>query len=140
MFRKSFTPDGGYDEARLAWNRKVVQYPAVIVAVETVSDAQTAVNFARRHNLGVAVQSTGHGNVRPADDCLLILTQEMNHVTIDPVGRTAAIEAGVQWGVVLAAAQEVDLAPLSVPRRGWVLWLHLGRRTGLAGATNWPGN
>ena len=138
---KVFTPEtAGYDEARLAWNRKVVQYPAVIVAVETVSDVQTAVNFARRHNLGVAVQSTGHGNVRPADDCLLILTQEMNHVTIDPVGRTAAIEAGVQWGAVLAAAQEYDLAPLlgsspGVGALGYTLggglgWL--GRQYGLA--------
>jgi FAD/FMN-containing dehydrogenase len=136
-----FTPESaGYDEARLAWNRKVVQYPAVIVAAEMVADVQAAVNFSRRHNLGVAVQSTGHGNVRPADNCLLILTKEMKGLVIDPVAQTATIEAGLQWGPVLAAAQEFDLAPLlgsssGVGAFGYTLggglgWL--GRKYGLA--------
>lgn len=132
--------DPRYDEARLAWNRKVVQYPALIVAAKTVRDVQTAVTHARQHNLGVAVQATGHGNVRPADDCLLILTQEMNRVEIDPSAQTAYVEAGVQWGAVLAAAQEHGLAPLlgsspTVGAIGYTLggglgWL--GRKYGLS--------
>ncbi|MFN2295790.1 MAG: FAD-binding oxidoreductase, partial [Candidatus Promineifilaceae bacterium] len=136
-----FTPESdGYEEARLAWNRKVVQYPAVIVAAETAVDVQAAVNFARLHNLGVAVQSTGHGNVRPADNCLLILTKEMDGLIIDTIAQTATLEAGVQWGPVLAAAQEYDLAPLlgsspTVGAIGYTLggglgWL--GRKYGLA--------
>lgn len=96
--------DPGYDEARLAWNRKVEQHPAVIVVAEAAQDVATAVTFARQHNLGAAVQGAGHGNVRPADDCLLILTQEMTAVTIDPIAQTATVEAGVKWGAVLAAA------------------------------------
>jgi hypothetical protein len=129
-----------YDEARLAWNRKVVQHPAVIVVAQTAQDVQTAVTFARQHQLGVAVQATGHGNVRPADDCLLILTHEMNSVKIDPIACTATIEAGVQWGAVLDAAQQHGLAPLlgsspTVGAVGYTLggglgWL--GRKYGLA--------
>ncbi len=135
------TPDDPrYDEARLAWNRKVVQYPALIVVAKTVGDVQTAVNHARQHNLGVAVQATGHGNVRPADDCLLILTKEMTAVTIDAAAQTAFVEAGVQWGAVLAAAQAHGLAPLlgsspTVGAVGYTLggglgWL--GRKYGLS--------
>lgn len=132
--------DAGYDEARLAWNRKVVQYPAVIVVAESARDVAAAVTFARQHNLGIAVQGTGHGNVRPADDCLLILTQEMNSVTIDPIAQTATIAAGVKWGAVLPAAQEHGLAPLlgSSPTVGVVGYTlggglgWLGRKYGLS--------
>jgi FAD/FMN-containing dehydrogenase len=130
----------GYDEARLAWNRKVDQHPAVIVIAKSAADVQAAVRIARQHNLGVAVQSTGHGNVRPADECLLILTREMKGVAIDPDARTATIEAGVKWGAVLAASQAYGLAPLlgsspTVGAIGYTLggglgWL--GRKYGLA--------
>jgi len=135
------TPDDPrYDEARLAWNRNVVQHPALIVVAKTAQDVQTAVNHARSHNLGVAVQGTGHGNVRPADDCLLILTKDMKGVTIDPIAQTAYVEAGVQWGAVLAAAQEHGLAPLlgSSPTVGVVGYTlggglgWLGRKYGLS--------
>jgi len=129
-----------YDEARLAWNRKVTQYPAVIIVAQSAQDVQTAVSFARQHNLGVAVQATGHGNIRPADDGLLILTREMNDVQIDPVAHTARLGAGVQWGAVLAAAQQHGLAPLlgsspTVGAVGYTLggglgWL--GRKYGLS--------
>lgn len=132
--------DPGYDEARLAWNRKVQQYPAVIIAVESAGDVQTAVRFARRHDLGVAVQATGHGNIRPADDCLLILTRRMQGIEVNPGAQTARIDAGVQWGAVLALTQQHGLAPLlgsspTVGAVGYTLgggmgWL--GRKFGLS--------
>ncbi len=132
--------DPAYETARLAWNRRVDQYPAVIVAAESAQDVATAVTFARQHNLSVAVQATGHGNVRPADNCLLILTQEMKDVVINPIGQSAYIEAGVKWGTVLAAAQKHGLAPLlgsspTVGAVGYTLggglgWL--GRKYGLS--------
>jgi FAD/FMN-containing dehydrogenase len=101
-----------YEEARLAWNRAVEHYPLLIVVAKTAQDIAAAVSYACQNQLGVAVQATGHGNVRPANDCLLILTKEMTGVEIDPAAQTARIEAGVQWGKVLAAAQEYGLAPL----------------------------
>lgn len=132
--------DPAYDEMRLAWNRKVIQYPALIVVAQSAVDVQTAVVFARQHHLGVAVQATGHGNVRPADDCLLILTEEMNNVQINAAAQTARVEAGVKWGAVLVAAQAHGLTPLlgsspTVGAVGYTLggglgWL--GRKYGLA--------
>ena len=107
------TPDDPrYDELRLAWNRSVVQYPAVIVQAECAADVAEAVRFAQQAGLGVAVQATGHGNVRPANGALLILTAGLNGVQVDDVARTAWVEAGVKWGAVLEKAQAVGLAPL----------------------------
>ena len=114
--------DPGYDEARLAWNRRVDQHPAVIIVVKNAEDVATAVQAANHHNLKVAIQATGHGNIRPADDCMLILTSAMDGVTIDAQAQTAWVEAGVKWGAVLEKAQAVGLAPLlgSAPHVGVV--------------------
>jgi FAD binding domain len=130
----------GYDEARQAWNRSVDQYPALIVVPESARDLQSAVNFAREHHLGIAVQATGHGIIRPADDAMLILTKGLNQLDIDPLAQTARIGAGVLWGEVLAAAQKYGLAPLlgsspGVGAVGYTLggglgWL--GRKYGLS--------
>jgi hypothetical protein len=132
--------DPGYEEARLGWNRRLQQRPALIVEAKSASDVQTAVNYGRENNLGVAVQATGHGNIRPADDCLLILTREMNKVAIDPQAQTARLEAGLKWGPVLEAAQQHGLAPLlgsspTVGAVGYTLGGGLGwlsRKYGLA--------
>ena len=108
-----FVPeDEGYETAGQAWNLSVQQHPAVIVTVRSASDVAAAVRFARQQGLGVAVQSTGHGVIRPADDCLLITTSEMANVTVDAVARTAWIEAGAKWGAVLPQTQAAGLAPL----------------------------
>lgn len=104
--------DARYDEARKAWNLTIDQRPAVIVLANSAADVVAAVRFARAEGLGIAIQSTGHGIARPADDGLLIITSRMTNVRVDVQSRTAWVEAGVQWGMVLEKAQAVDLAPL----------------------------
>ena len=116
------------------------QHPAVIVLAESAADVVESVRFAQDEGLGVAVQSTGHGNVRPADDCLLIVTSPMKSIRVDVESRTVRIEAGVKWGEVLAETQPHGLAPLlgsspDVGAIGYTLggglgWL--GRKYGLA--------
>lgn len=104
--------DAGYDEARRAWNLSVDQHPALIVLAESAADVAEAVRFASSEGFGVAVQSTGHGNVRPADDCLLILTSPMRDVRVDVHSQTAWIQAGAKWGIVLEKTQAFGLVPL----------------------------
>jgi hypothetical protein len=70
------------------------------------------VQFSAQHNLGVAVQSTGHGIGRWADGCMLIRTSKLDDVQVDANQRTAYIGAGNKWGAVLEKAQSVGLAPL----------------------------
>ncbi len=104
--------DPEYDEARLAWNRVVDQHPALIVRAQTAADIVEAVRFARGAGMGIAVQSTGHGVVVPADDAMLILTSRLLDVAIDAESQTAWVGAGAKWGQVLEKAQAVGLAPL----------------------------
>lgn len=104
--------DPDYDAARRAWNLNVDQHPAVIALAQRAADVVAAVRYARQTGLGVAVQSTGHGVVRAADDALLIVTAGLRNVQIDEGMATARVEAGAVWGDVLEKAQRVGLAPL----------------------------
>lgn len=103
--------DPGFREAALAWNRDAGHDPAVIVVAEDVGDVIAAVTFATESGLGLGVQATGHGVALPVDGVLLV-TSRMVGVEVDAEARTAWIEAGCQWGPVLAAAQRHGLAPL----------------------------
>jgi FAD/FMN-containing dehydrogenase len=104
--------DPDYDRLRKAWNLTVDQHPAVIVVARNAADIAAAVQFARWERLGISVQSTGHGVVRPADDSLLIVTSEMRDIRVDAASQTAWIEAGAKWGMVLERTQAFGLAPL----------------------------
>jgi len=101
-----------YDEVRAAWNLTVDQRPALIVVAANAADIAAAVRYACEADLKVAVQATGHGVIRPANDSLLIVTSEFTEVRVDAESRTAWVSAGAKWGKVLEAAQAVGLAPL----------------------------
>ncbi len=135
------TPDDpGYDAARMNWNVTIDQHPALIVMAEDANDVAQAVRFAAEAGLQVAVKATGHGAVLPADNCLLVVTSNMQGVSIDAANRTATLQAGVQWGPVLEEAQRFGLAPLlgsspTVGAVGYTLGGGLGwlaRKYGLA--------
>lgn len=136
-----FAPgDGEYDSARQAWNLHVQQRPAVIVAAADVADVITAVRFAGAHGLPMAVMRTGHGAVAPCDGGVLLLTERLQGVEVDPTAQIARIAAGALWADVLPVATPHGLVPLigSTPYvsavgyslGGGVGWL--GRKYGLA--------
>ena len=52
--------DEGYDIARKIWNGAFDRHPALIARCTGASDVVHAVNFARAHNLLVAVRGGGH--------------------------------------------------------------------------------
>jgi FAD/FMN-containing dehydrogenase len=104
--------DADYDAARMAWNLSVNQYPDVVVVAESAADVAAAVRFAAENDLGIAVQSTGHGITLPADGALLIVTSHLTDLRVDPQAQTAWIGAGLKWGMVLAETRQYALAPL----------------------------
>jgi len=114
--------DPSYDEARLAWNRVLTQHPAIVVEPVSTDDVVQTMQFARTMGLPVAVAATGHGFASAADGAVLVLTRQLDDVTIDPAARRARLGGGVQWGPVLEAAQAHGLAPLlgSAPHVGAV--------------------
>ena len=133
--------DAGYDEARLAWNLAADQRPDVVAFPENESDVAFAVAYAREAGLRVSVQGTGH-NPLPLGDMegsLLIRTNRMRQVDIDPVARRARVQAGAIWADVAAPANAHGLAALvgSSPDVGVVGYSlgggigYLGRKYGI---------
>src|SRR4051812_14280373 len=107
--------DDEWEASRLAWNLAVDQRPAAVVLAETAEDVVAAVDFAREHRLRVAPQGTGH-NAHPLgalDDTILLKTERMRRVRIDPDGRRARVEAGVLWAEVTEQAKEFGLVGLA---------------------------
>ena len=104
--------DDGYDGARGAWNLNAEQRPALVVVAEGASDVIAAVRFAREQGLGVGVMATGHGVGSPCDGGVLVNTSRMRGVRVDPVARTARVEAGTLWIDVIPESQAHGLAGL----------------------------
>lgn len=108
------TPDDpGYDAARAGFSIADQPAPDIVVVASCADDVVAAVNFAREQQLPVSVKATGHNFGFAYRGGLMINTEQMQGVSIDPQARTARVEAGVRWGTVVAAAQKHGLAPLN---------------------------
>ena len=108
------TPDDAdYATETAAWNVATAHHPSLVVGAQCADDVAEAVRFAIRHNLSVAVQATGHGATFPVETGVLITTNRMGDVTVDPQRQVARIGAGAKWARVIAAAAPYGLAPLS---------------------------
>ncbi len=122
------------------FNLAITHNPEIVVAATSAEDIAAAVRHANEAGLPVAVQATGHGAVAPADGSVFVSTRGMQGVRIDPVTRSARVEAGVRWRQVIDAAVPHGLAPLSgsssgVGVVGYTLgggMGHLARRHGFA--------
>jgi FAD/FMN-containing dehydrogenase len=113
---KIVTPDHArFDEARLAWNLTVDQQPAAVVFPESAEDVAAAVEFARDHDLRIAPQGTGHnaGPLGSLEDTILLKTERMRGVHVDPKAWLARVDAGVVWLEVVEAAARHGLAALA---------------------------
>jgi FAD/FMN-containing dehydrogenase len=104
--------DAGYDKARQVWNAMIDKRPALIVSCAGVADVLTAVDFARTHNLLVAVRGGGH-NVAGHAVCeggLMIDLSRMKGLRVDPVHRTAHAQPGLTLGEFDRETQAFGLA------------------------------
>ncbi|MDQ1661895.1 MAG: hypothetical protein QOJ68_1875 [Blastococcus sp.] len=104
--------DDGMAAEVATWNVAIQHTPAIAVGATCAADVAAAVSWAVAHDLGVAVQATGHGPVRNAAGSLMITTRRMQGVFIDPHRRIARVQAGVKWGPVMEAAAEYGLVGL----------------------------
>jgi FAD/FMN-containing dehydrogenase len=134
--------DSDWDEARAAWNLTADQRPSAVAFVESAEDVARTVRFAARHELRVSAQGTGHGAVAlgSLEETILIKTERMRGIEVDPEAQTARVEAGVLVLELSQAAQAHGLSSLpgsspDVGVTGYTLggglsWL--GRRYGFA--------
>src|SRR6266536_2663813 len=99
--------DPDYDAARICFNAFADRRPGVIAQCTGSSDIATAFDFARAHDLEVAVRGGGHN---PAGHCVLdgglvIDLSRMRAVEVDGGTRIARAEGGSTWLDFDAATQ-----------------------------------
>jgi FAD binding domain len=140
--RVATASDADWDEARLAWNLTADQQPEAVAFAESADEIAAVVSFAIDNDLKVAGQRTGHGAapLAPLSGTILIKTERMRAVEVDPEAQTARVEAGVLSLEVAEAAGAHGLSsmPGSAPDvgvtgftlGGGLSWL--GRRHGFA--------
>jgi hypothetical protein len=134
--------EDGYDAARGAWNLVADLRPAAVVHAASADDVAAVVRHAAEHDLKVAPLATGHGAVAlpPLGDAILLRTERLAGLSVDPAARTARVEPGAKWGPVADAAGEHGLVGLggsspTVGVTGYTLGGGLGwlaRKEGLA--------
>ncbi len=135
--------DAGWDEARAAWNLDADQRPAAVAIVENAGDVAAVAAFAAENGLKIAGQGTGHGAgplVPGLEGAILVKTQRMRGIAIEPETETAMVEAGVlsaelgkaanEHGLVYMPGSSPDVGVVGFTLGGGLSWF--GRRHGFA--------
>jgi FAD/FMN-containing dehydrogenase len=104
--------DEGYDDARKVYNGMIHKKPRLIVRCADVADVIGSVNFAREHDLLLAIRSGGHnaGGLGICDDGLVIDLAPIKYTRVDPAALTVTVGAGCTWGDVDHATHMFGLA------------------------------
>ena len=104
--------EAGYDDARRIWNGMIDKQPGLIVRCSGVADVIEAVNFARAHQLLVAVRGGSHSAAGHAtcDGGIVIDLSPMKGVRVDTGARTAQAQAGLTWAEFDRETQALGLA------------------------------
>ncbi|MGD0075859.1 MAG: FAD-binding oxidoreductase [Candidatus Binataceae bacterium] len=134
--------EAGYDDARKIWNGMIDRRPALIACCRGVADVINSINFARTHDLLVAVRGGGHnvaGNAVCAGGLMIDLSR-MKGMRVDSARRTARAAPGLTGGEFDHETQAFGLATTggqisTTGIAGLTLgggWGHLARRYGLA--------
>lgn len=118
-----------YDEARQVWNAMIDKRPSLIARCSGEADVLRSVQFARDHDLVVAVRGGGHNvsGYATCDGGLLIDLSNMKGLRVDPARRTASAQPGLRLGEFDRETQAFGLAtPLGIVANTGIAGLTLG--------------
>lgn len=125
--------DPDYDAARKVYNGAIDRHPWAVARVTDVADVIACVDFARDHELPLAVRGGGHhgAGFSVGDDALVIDFSRLRSTTVDPVAGTVRADSGCTWGDVDHATGAFGLAtPSGFVSTTGVAGLALGGGTG----------
>lgn len=119
--------DAGYEQARYLLNPSFDKHPALIVQPEDVPDIQTAVKFARQHNLLLAVKCGGHSHSGQStcERGMQIDLKNFRGVQVEPASRRVSAKGGTLLG-------QIDRQTMA---QGFVTPLGTVSHTGVGGLT-----
>jgi FAD/FMN-containing dehydrogenase len=125
-----------YDSARRLWNPAFDRKPALIVRCVGAADVRRAVSFTAANGLLTAVRGGGHSvsGQSGCDGGLVIDVSPMRAVEVDPIAKTARVEAGALLGQLDRETLAFDLAtPVGTVADTGVAGLTLGGGVGRIG-------
>ena len=104
--------DGGYDDARRAYNGLIDKRPALIARCLGEADIADAIALARGSGLEVSVRGGGHSVAgrSSTDGGVMIDLSRMRGIHVDPGAGTARVQPGVSWGELNRETQLHGLA------------------------------
>src|SRR5437016_11357157 len=104
--------DPDYDDARKVYNAMIDKKPRLIARCADAADVINCVNFARKHDLLLAIRSGGHngGGLGISDDGLVIDLGLIKYTRVDPAARTVTVGGGCKWADVDHATHAFALA------------------------------
>ena len=109
--------DARYEDARKVYNAMIDKRPALVVRCRDQADVITAVRFAAKENLDVAVRGGGHNGagLGTVDGGLVIDLSPMRWTRVDRDARTITAGGGCQLGDIDHATHAFGLAtPLGI--------------------------
>jgi FAD/FMN-containing dehydrogenase len=94
--------DPGYDKARAVYNGAVHRRPAAVVRCADVADVIVCVNFAREHDITLAIRGGAHhgGGFGVWEDALVIDLGGWRSTNVNPAAHTVRVDGGCTWGDV----------------------------------------
>ncbi len=104
--------DPEYDGARAVYNKMIDRRPGAIAQCRDADDVRACVDFARKHEITVAVRGGGHnaGGLGVADDALVIDLSPIRSTTVDPDARTVRVGGGCTLTDIDRATLEFAMA------------------------------
>ena len=104
--------DAAYDEARTVFYGGIDRHPALVVRARSAADVIRVVNFARDHEMELAVRSGGHSlsGFGVTDGGIVLDLSAMKAIEFDVAHRTAWAETGLTAGEYTDAAGALGLA------------------------------
>jgi len=110
----AFPDHPAWDSSRQAYNLTVDQQPTAVAFPANAEDVRQIVRYASARGLQIAAQRTGH-NAAPLgslENVILLKTDALDTVEIDPAAMKARVGAGVKWESVVPRVSDLGLAVL----------------------------